>query len=43
MATYFTNDGPKSGPILWRDRFAALSVLRARDDDRPIGMALEIG
>jgi hypothetical protein len=40
---YFTNAGPTTGPILWRDGYAALSELRARDDHRPIGMALEVG
>lgn len=43
MATCLTNAGPKSGPILWPDGYAAPSVLPARGDHRPIGMALEVG
>jgi hypothetical protein len=40
---YFTNIGPKSGPIPYRDGHDAIGVLQARDDHRPIGMALEVG
>jgi hypothetical protein len=38
--SYFTNVGPKTGPILWRDGHHAIGVLGSRDDHTPIGMAL---
>ena len=40
MATYFTNVGPKSGPILCRDRHGAIGVMDSRENNRPIGMSL---
>jgi hypothetical protein len=40
---YFTNLGPKSGPILYRDGHDAIGVLQARDNHWPIGMALGTG
>jgi hypothetical protein len=40
---YFTNIGPKSGPILWRDNYHAIGVLQAPDNHMPIGLALPIG
>jgi hypothetical protein len=40
---FFTNAGPRSGPILWRDDCAAIDVLRAPDDPTPIGMAVPAG
>jgi hypothetical protein len=36
---YFTNAGPKSGPILWRNDHAVIGVLESPDDPGPIGMA----
>lgn len=41
--TYFTDAGPKSGPIRWELRIDALGVLESRDDHTPIGMALAFG
>jgi hypothetical protein len=42
--SYFTNIGPKAGPILWRDDYGgAIGVLGSRDDPMPIGMALAVG
>jgi hypothetical protein len=38
--SYYTNIGPRSGPILGRHR---LGVLQAPGDRAPIGMALAIG
>jgi hypothetical protein len=40
---YYTNVGPKSGPILHRDGHDAIGVLQARDNHTPIGMALGTG
>jgi hypothetical protein len=40
---YYTNVGPRSGPILSAHRLHALGVLRARDDHAPIGLALPVG
>jgi hypothetical protein len=40
---YFTNIGPKSGPILWRHGYAAIGVLQARDDHATIGLTLAVG
>ena len=40
---YFMDAGPTSGPILWRDRYAAIGVLQARDNHTPIGTALATG
>jgi hypothetical protein len=40
---YYTNIGPRSGPILCRHGFHAPGVLRARDDHAPIGLALPVG
>jgi hypothetical protein len=39
-AGYFTNCGPRSGPIRHRDRLDAIGVLLAPDNHSPIGMAL---
>ena len=39
---YFTNFGPK-GALRYRDVPVALGVLRARDDDAPIGQASCLG
>jgi hypothetical protein len=41
--TYFTNLGPQSGPILWRDHEGAIGVPASRDEPTPIGMALSAG
>ncbi len=38
--SYFTNVGKESGPILGRDGYYAIGVLRDRDDRVPIGIAL---
>jgi hypothetical protein len=40
---YFANIGPRSGPILGRQRLLAIGVLQAPDDRTPIGTALAIG
>jgi hypothetical protein len=40
---FFTNAGPRSGPILWRDDGAAIDVLRNPDDPVPIGTARPAG
>jgi hypothetical protein len=40
---FFTNAGPRSGPILWREDCAAIDVLRGPDDLAPIGMAGPVG
>jgi hypothetical protein len=37
---YYTNVGPKSGPILHRDGHDAIGVLQAPDNHWPIRMAL---
>jgi hypothetical protein len=37
---YYTNVGPKSGPIMYRDGHDAIGVLQDRDNHWPIGMAL---
>ena len=36
---YFTNVGPKSGPIMWWDGYYAIVLLEARGGD-PVGEAL---
>jgi hypothetical protein len=36
---YFTNAGPKSGPILSRDDCSAIDVLEHPHDRQPIGTA----
>jgi hypothetical protein len=41
--SYFTNIGPKSGPILGRHRLVAIGVFHAPDDPMPVGMALAGG
>jgi hypothetical protein len=41
--TDFTNLGPQSGPILWRDPYGAIGVPASRDEPTPIGMALSVG
>jgi hypothetical protein len=40
---YYTNIGPRSGPILGRHRLVAIGVLRAPNGLTPIGTALAIG
>ena len=40
---YFTNVGPKSGPIKYRDGHGAIGVMEARDKHMPIGVALGVG
>jgi hypothetical protein len=40
---FFTNVGPRSGPILWRDDCTAVDVLRNPDDLAPIGTARPAG
>jgi hypothetical protein len=39
----FTNAGPKSGPILWREGHLPIDVLRERGDRTPIGEANPVG
>jgi hypothetical protein len=41
--SYFTNIGPQFGPIMGRQRLAAIAVLQAPYDRMPVGMALAIG
>jgi hypothetical protein len=41
--TYFTDVGPKSGPILWRDGLGPIEVFRAPRDRRAIGQATPAG
>jgi hypothetical protein len=36
---YYTNVGPKSGPILWRDHYGAIGVVESPDNRMPIGIA----
>jgi hypothetical protein len=43
MPTYFTNVGPKSGPVRDRDNQGAIGVLASPDNNMPIGMALGAG
>jgi hypothetical protein len=43
MALYFTDAGPKSGPIFRGDGCAAIDVARDPDDDTPIGTARPVG
>jgi hypothetical protein len=40
---YFTDVGPRSGPILWRDDYATIDVLRNAGDFAPIGTARPTG
>jgi hypothetical protein len=40
---YHASSGPISGPIMWRDRQAAVGVLEFPGDHTPIGVALEAG
>jgi hypothetical protein len=40
---FFTNSGPRSGPILWRDDGAAIDVLRGTGDLAPVGTARSAG
>jgi hypothetical protein len=40
---FFTNVGPRSGPILWRDDCAAIDDLKNPDDFAPIGTARPAG
>jgi hypothetical protein len=40
---YFTNDGPRSGPILWRSYSDAIDVMPTPADSAPIGMARPVG
>ena len=39
----FTNVGPRSGPILWRDECAPIDVLSGAGDSTPIGRARPVG
>jgi hypothetical protein len=39
----FTNAGPKSGPILWRDGLGPIEVFRAPRDRSAIGKATPVG
>ena len=41
--TYFTDAGPKSGPILWRDGLGPIEVFRAPRDRSAIGQATPAG
>jgi hypothetical protein len=41
--TYFTNAGPRSGPILWRDGLGPIEVFQAPRDRRAIGKATPAG
>jgi hypothetical protein len=41
--TYFTDVGPRSGPILWRDSFGPIEVFRAPHDRPAIGQATPVG
>jgi hypothetical protein len=43
VVAYFTNDGPRSGPIRWEHRIDALGVLESPTNHMPIGMALSFG
>jgi hypothetical protein len=36
---YFTNVGPRSGPLLWWGHSVAIDVLERPGDREPIGMA----
>jgi hypothetical protein len=36
---YYTNAGPKSGPLLWADEHDPIDVLLAPGDHTPIGTA----
>jgi hypothetical protein len=40
---YFTNAGPRFGPILWQDDCATIDVLSGAGDDTPIGTARPVG
>ena len=40
---YFTNVGPRSGPILQAYGYGAIDVLEAPDDRTPIGTARPVG
>jgi hypothetical protein len=40
---YFTNAGPQSGPILWRDDHHRIDVLANPGDYTPIGTARPVG
>jgi hypothetical protein len=40
---YFANLGPRSGPVLGDTALYAIAVLRAREDDAPIGEAVAAG
>jgi hypothetical protein len=40
---YLTNAGPRSGPILCRDRYDAIDVLVGPDDRTPVGTATPVG
>jgi hypothetical protein len=43
MTTYFTNFGPRSGPVRDRDGHSTIGVLGSPDNNMPIGMALGNG
>jgi hypothetical protein len=40
---YYTDAGPRAGPIRWEHRIDALGVLASRTDHTPIGRALAYG
>src|SRR5215831_6374305 len=40
---YFTDAGPKSGPILRGDDYGPIDVLKGQGDRTPIGTALSVG
>ena len=40
---YFTGAGPRSGPFLWREDRAPITVLSGAGDETPIGWATPVG
>jgi hypothetical protein len=40
---YYASSGPKSGPILYRDHYGVIKVVRRPDELWPIGRAMEVG
>jgi hypothetical protein len=40
---YFTDSGPESGPILWRDACSPIPVTPGRDDHAAVGKAKCVG
>jgi hypothetical protein len=39
---YYTDVGPRSGPLLWRDHSVAIDVLERPGDRDPIGTAMQV-